>query len=250
LFRAKLSDAAAWKDAITAISSIVDEASFNITPDGVNLREMDPSHVAMVEFEWPKSVFDEYVCDENAKLCVNISEMLRLLKRVRKGGALEFTLAEEKNRLNMRLSDGYLRNFSVPTLEPMGEEVPTPNVAFDVKARVTTSFLRDAVDDASTVSDNVGLEMTKGKLIMRAEGSLGSVSIELDEGGESVLGFDVKKEAKATFSLSYLNDIIKAASSSSSVVTVEFSTDMPIRLNFELPNKGKLLYYLAPRIEG
>jgi len=250
LFRAKILDAVAWEDVITAISSIVDEASFNTTPDGLNLREMDPSHVAMVEFEWPKSVFDEYVCDEAMKLCVNIREMLRLLRRVRKGGTLELTLAEGKNRLNMRLSDGYLKTFSVPTLEPLSEEVPTPNVTFDVKARVTTSFLRDTIEDASTVSDNIRLEMTKEKLIMRAEGSLGSVSIELEEGSESALGFEVKKEAKATFSLSYLNDIIKAASQSSSVATVEFSTDMPIRLNFELPNKGKLLYYLAPRIEG
>jgi len=250
LFRTKVSEAVAWKDVITAISSIVDEASFNITPDGVSLREMDPSHVAMVEFEWPKSVFDEYVCKEATKLCVNIREMLRLLRRVKKGDMLELTLAEGKNRLNMRLSDGYIKNFSVPTLEPISEEVPTPNVVFDVKARVTTSFLREAVDDASAVSDNIKLEMTEEKLIMRAEGSLGSVSIELEEGSESALGFEVKKEAKATFSLSYLSDIIKGASPSSSVATVEFSTDMPIRLNFELPSKGKLQYYLAPRIEG
>jgi len=250
LFRAKISDAVAWKDAIAAISSIVDEASFNITPEEVKLREMDPSHVAMVEFNWPKTVFDEYVCDDAMKVCVNISEMLKLLRNVKKGSMLELTLAEGKNRLNMRLSDGYLKSLSVPTLEPISEEVPIPNVTFDAKARVTTSFLRDTVDDASTVSDNIRLEMTKEKLIMRAEGSLGSVSIELEEGSESALGFEVNKEAKATFSLSYLSDIVKAASPSSSVATVEFSTDMPIRLNFELPNKGKLLYYLAPRIEG
>ncbi len=250
MFRAKMLDALAWKNAITAISSIVDEASFNITPEGISLREMDPSHVAMVEFEWPKASFDEYVCDNPMRVCINISEMLKLLRRVRGGNTLELTVNEGKSRLNMRLSDSYIKNFSVPILEPISEEVPTPNVAFDVKARVTTSFLKDAIDDASTVSDSIKLEMTKEKMIMSADGSLGSVSIEIEKESESALGFEVKKEAKATFSLSYLSDIIRSASPSSKVVTLEFSTDMPIKLNFELPSKGKLQYYLAPRIEG
>jgi len=33
-------------------------------------------------------------------------------------------------------------------------------------------------------------------------------------------------------------------------VTVEFSTNMPIRLEFDIPQQGRLLYYLAPRIEA
>ena len=33
------------------------------------------------------------------------------------------------------------------------------------------------------------------------------------------------------------------------IVVIEFSTDMPIKLNFQQEKEGKLKYYLAPRIE-
>ncbi|MCJ7771075.1 DNA polymerase sliding clamp, partial [Candidatus Bathyarchaeota archaeon] len=59
-----------------------------------------------------------------------------------------------------------------------------------------------------------------------------------------------KDNARSTFSLNYLSEMVKAASNLSDVVMLEFSTDMPVRLNFELPSKGRLQYYLAPRIES
>jgi DNA polymerase III sliding clamp (beta) subunit (PCNA family) len=40
----------------TAISILVDEATFKIDPDGLKLRAMDPSRVAMIDFEWPKTI--------------------------------------------------------------------------------------------------------------------------------------------------------------------------------------------------
>jgi len=51
----------------------------------------------------------------------------------------------------------------------------------------------------------------------------------------------------ATYTLSYLRDMVNAARVSGEVVTLELDTDMPIRLDFEL-SQGKLVYYLAPCI--
>jgi DNA polymerase III sliding clamp (beta) subunit (PCNA family) len=49
--------------------------------------------------------------------------------------------------------------------------------------------------------------------------------------------------------LSYLTEIIKAASATSDIATLEFSSDMPVRLDFQQAKGGKLTFYLAPRIE-
>jgi DNA polymerase III sliding clamp (beta) subunit (PCNA family) len=35
----------------------------------------------------------------------------------------------------------------------------------------------------------------------------------------------------------------------SDIATLEFSNDMPIKLDFQQPKEGKLTFYLAPRIE-
>jgi proliferating cell nuclear antigen len=63
------------------------------------------------------------------------------------------------------------------------------------------------------------------------------------------LEIETKEPSKATYSLSYLSEIIKTAAASSEIATLEFSNDMPIRIDFQQPKEGKLTFYLAPRIE-
>ena len=243
-------DARLWKNLVGAISTLVDEGSFDVDENGIKLRAMDPSHVAMVDFEWPKTVFDEYACDKPTKLCVNISEMLKFLRRIGSDESIELSVDPKRARLNMILRGRYTRTFNMATLEPMAEEIPAPKVSFNAMAKVTTACLRNAMDDVSTVSDHIQFEMTAEKLVMQASGYIGSASVEVGKDSEELLSLKVKETSKSTFSLNYLSETVKAASNISDIVTVEFSTDMPIRLDFEMPQEGKLQYYLAPRIES
>lgn len=249
MFKAKMADAKLLKDMISAIATLIDEATFDINSDGIKLRAMDPSRVAMVDFEWPKTVFDKYSCSGPMKMCINISEMLKLLKRTGKDESVELSLDEKTGRLQLTITGNYVRSFNMPTLEAVEEEVPTPKVAFNVKLKVTTDGLSQAIEDANLVSDHVRLEIDKEKMVMRAAGDIMGATIEMKKGSDALLDLEAKEASKATFSLSYLSDIVKAAAATSEVATIEFSSDMPIRLDFQQPEEGKLTFYLAPRIE-
>ncbi|MEM2975287.1 MAG: proliferating cell nuclear antigen (pcna) [Candidatus Bathyarchaeia archaeon] len=249
MFKLRMADAKLLRDMTTAISILVDEATFHISPEGIKLRAMDPSRVAMIDFEWPKTVFDEYVCSEPTKMCINVGEMLKLLKRTVKDEAVELLLDEKTARLQIRISGKYVRTFNMPTLEASEEEVPTPKISFNVKAKATTEGLRLAIEDAQLVSDHVRIEADNEKLVMHATGDLMGATIELKKGSDALLDLETKEASKATFSLSYLSEIIKAASATSDIATIEFATDMPIKLDFQQPKEGRLTFYLAPRIE-
>jgi len=249
LFKAKISDAKLLRDMVTAISTLVDEATFNIAPEGIKLRAMDPSRVAMIDFEWPKTVFDEYACDAPTKMCINVGEMLKLLRRTGKDESVELALDEKTNRLNVGIRGKYERTFNMPTLEAAEEEVPTPKITFNVRAKVTTEGLHQAIEDVLLVSDHVKIEVDSEKLTMRAAGDLMGATIELKKGSDALLDLETKEPSKATFSLSYLSEIIKTAAGASDIATLEFSSDMPVRIDFQQPKEGKLTFYLAPRIE-
>jgi len=244
-----MADAKSLKDTVTAISILIDEATFNISPEAITLRAMDPSRVAMIDFQWPKTVFDEYTCTEPTKMCINISELLKLLRRTGRDETIELSLDEKTTRLKLIIRGNYTRTFNMPTLEAMDEEVPTPKVTFKIKAKTTTQGLHQAIEDASLVSDHVCIEADKEKLTLNATGDLMGANIELKKGSDALLDIQAEEPSKATFSLSYLTEIVKAASSTSDLATIEFATDMPIRLDFQQPKEGKLTYYLAPRIE-
>jgi len=249
MFKAKISDAKLLRDMITAISTLVDEATFNITPEGIKLRAMDPSRVAMIDFEMPKTIFDEYTADTPTKMCINITELLKLLRRTSKDESVELALDEKTGRLNVGIKGKYDRTFNMPTLEATEEEVPTPKVTFNVRAKATTEGLNEAIQDVLLVSDHVRVEMDNEKMTMRATGDLMGATVELKKGSDALLDLEAKEPSKATFSLSYLSEIIKTAAATSDVATLEFSTDMPIRIDFQQPKEGKLTFYLAPRIE-
>ncbi|MGQ9551238.1 MAG: proliferating cell nuclear antigen (pcna) [Candidatus Bathycorpusculaceae bacterium] len=249
MFRLKVTDAKLLRDMVTAISILVDEATFKIDLEGLKLRAMDPSRVAMIDFEWPKTVFEEYLCSEPTKMCINISELLKLLKRAGRDEAVDLSLDEKTGRLQVKISGKYLRNFTMPTLEAAEEEVPTPKITFNVKAKATTHGLSQAIEDAQLVSDHVRIEADNERLVLNASGDLMGATITLQKGSDNLLDLETKEPSKATFSLSYLTEIIKAASATSDIATLEFSSDMPIRLDFQQTKEGRLTFYLAPRIE-
>lgn len=144
VFKLKIADAKLLKDLITSISILVDEATFKIEPDALRLRAMDPSRVAMIDFELPKTVFEEYVSTEPAKMCINIAELLKLLKRAAKGETVELSLDEKTGKLQVAMAGRYTRNFTMPTLEASEEEVPTPRSPSTSrrKQRLTVSVRR------------------------------------------------------------------------------------------------------------
>ncbi len=249
LFKVKMADAKFLKDMIATISTLIDEATFDITPNAIKLRAMDPSRVAMIDFEWPKTVFDEYAASETMKMCINVSELLKLLRRAGKDESVELSLDEKTGRLQITIKGKYTRAFNMPTLEAVEEEVPTPKVAFNAKAKTTTEGLREAIEDAVLVSDHVRVQADNEKLVMNATGDLMGATIELKKGSDALLDLETKENSKATFSLSYLSEIVKAAAATSDIVTLEFSTDMPVKLDFKQQKEGKLSFFLAPRIE-
>jgi len=250
MFKLKVADVKQLRDMITSISILVDEATFKLDAEGMKLRAMDPSRVAMIDFEWPKTVFEEYTCTEPTKMCINVTELLKLLKRASKDETLELSIDEKTAKLQVTIAGKYTRNFTMPTLEASEEEVPTPKITFNAKIKATTEGLSQAIEDAQLVSDHVKIEADPEKVVFNAAGDLMGAIITLQKGSDTLLELDAKEPQKATFSLSYLTEIIKAASATSDIATLEFSSDMPIKLDFQQAKEGKLTFYLAPRIES
>jgi len=143
----------------------------------------------------------------------------------------------------------YKRTFRMPTLEASEEEVPTPKITFNAKVTLTADGFRQSLEDVALVSDYVRVEADDEKVMMNAKGDIMGADVELKKGSDALLSIETKETSKSAFALSYLLEIVKAAAATSDIVTLEFSTDMPIRLDFKQRYDGSLIYFLAPRIE-
>lgn len=239
-----------WKNCIGAISNLIDEAAFKFTAEGVKLTAMDPSHVALIDFDIPSASFEEYEIGETRVLGLDLIEMSKVVSRAKKDDNFIIELDEDKNRLVLKFEGASIRKFSLPLIEVDDEEPPKPELDFSTLAIIQAGIIQDGLKDASLVTDNVRFRVTEDKFIMETESDTGSSQLELSRDSEGLEELNVKEASKSMFNINYLEDIIKAVSSSE-FIEINLGSDLPIKLNLPIGDgKGQLEFLLAPRIEA
>jgi proliferating cell nuclear antigen len=211
---------------------------------------MDPSHVAMVDFELPASAFKDYSCQEPQKIKINLESMVKFLKRPRIGELVILEFDPKSKKIIMTLKNDIKKVYTIPILESTEEQTPTPKIEFNTNIKIASSSLKDIIEDTREVSDNVQFEAIPEKLIVSASTELSSGRFEIEKGAETMLDLHVKESSSATYNVNYLSDMIKAGSGASEILNLSFSTNMPLKLEFGIPQNGQIIYYLAPRIEA
>ncbi|MDI9645039.1 MAG: proliferating cell nuclear antigen (pcna) [Candidatus Verstraetearchaeota archaeon] len=249
MFKAVLADSRVWKSIIESISTLVDEGVFVADASGIRLRAMDPSRVAMVDLDLPKGVFESYECAGEVPIGVNFEDMKNIMKRAGANEKLDLEKGEEETRLKIRLKGKSTRTFSMPLLDMGKEELSVPRIPFNVTVKAPASTIMEAIKDAEVVSDFVKMAVEDGMMKMTASGDRGEVEVVITKESGELLSVEVKEPAQALYSLNYLSKMM-GASSLAEIVVVMFSKDMPLRLDFNLSSGGKIVYYLAPRMES
>ncbi|MCD6126528.1 MAG: proliferating cell nuclear antigen (pcna) [Thaumarchaeota archaeon] len=251
-FRMRLPSADYFSDLMKAVQAVVDEGTFKIDQEGMKLIAMDPAHISLVDFELSSSAAEEYVCEGELQMTVSISELMKFLKRAKKGESLTLSYDEGAKKLELTLVDATgsrEKIFTLNTLETVEARSVTPRLSFDAKARVGVDAVKDAVRDSGVVSDYVKITINPDAVVFLAKGELGTVQTKLSKMGAAVYEIEADKEVWAHFSINYLDKIVKPASSLSDEVVMQLSTNKPIKLSFPIPS-GRLEYLIAPRIEG
>lgn len=248
MFDASLSDAKLFVSIIRALS-LVDEGTFIVTPEKIYFAEMDPAKVAMVELELPNSVFEKFNCDTKTFFKVSIDDLKKISKRVRSDDIIELILDEKENRFLIKLVSRISRTFSVALHETDATEQKKPQIPFKTNIKLVPEVIKNAVMDAKVVGDYIEIKATSEKLVFESASNVGEVKVEILRDGETVLEYNIEEESRAVYPLSYLEDMI-AAAPAADIVSISFSTNMPLKLDFLIPGGGRVTYYLAPRREA
>lgn len=248
-FLAKSASAAEWKTIAKAASTLVEEATFEASAEGISFRAMDPSHVALIDLFWPNSAFEKYECDKQFRFTVRVADFSKLLGRAEAKDSVEVSSSDE-GRLTVKFSNSYTREFSINLLESSTQPTPLPKITFNAKILMTAATFQQILSDISVVSDHITIEASKDRVAFTGRSEQGTASATLDRRSPEVLELTLNEPCRATYSIDYLISITKAAGGSQQPMILEYSTKMPLRLEFKLGDQGgKIGFYLAPRVE-
>lgn len=247
VFAAKTSGSDDLKAIISAISTLVEEATFVATAEGITFRGMDPSHVALIDISWPNSAFERFECDSDIKFGVRIDEFSKLIKRADKKDSIAISISEDSMLL---VSVGANKKYKIRLIESSTTDTPLPKIPYDAKVELTTSAFDKILGDVQVVSDYLTIGANESKAEFSGKGDSGEVTIDVEKTNDDLQNLEVKENCAGTYSLEYLNPVVKAVGSTASLITCEFSDAKPLRIEFKVANIGRIHFYLAPRVES
>lgn len=227
------------------IGTITDEPVFKVDAEGLSLRQMDASRVAMVDFQYGYHNLEGYLTAEEGFVCFNLGELMKIVKTAGKDDVINIESDLDNSRLNITIEGEYVRTFTLPILEAYEQEVPIPKMNHTAHVVITAGGLGNIVRDAQIVADHMKITATPEAVHFRANGDLMSVKADLKKG--DLLDLDVAGEVKATYSLGYFESFLKAVGRDT-VVRIDYAQDVPVKIDVS-NGLGKVVYYLAPRIE-
>ena len=101
MFQAKLTEGILLKKLIESIKDLVTDINLEITATGISLQAMDSAHVSLVSLKINETGFEEYRCDKNITLGLNLSDFSKILKMAKSDDTLTLKAEEENSYLSI-----------------------------------------------------------------------------------------------------------------------------------------------------
>jgi len=244
MFEAKVK-ADVLKEVVDVVSTLVDEAKFNVGKDAVSIKAVDPAHVAMVDLALDRSAFEQYKAEEG-ELGIDMDKMKEILRLAKGGEVISLAHDEEKNRLVVAVGNTTRRMSLVDTAGMSDPKVPS--LSLPAKVTIRTDELRQGIRASESISDHIALKASSAGFEIVSEGDTDTVSHAVPK--DLLEELQCKDAVRSLFPLDYFSNMVKAISSAPSV-TLYLGSDYPVKLEFKIAGgKGDVRYLLAPRIES
>ena len=238
------------KEFIGTVGSLVDEAKLNVNEDGMQIKAVDPSHVAMIEANLIKSAFDSYETDV-AEMGIDVDKFKTVLAVAGKEDMISLEKDDKLNRLVVNI--GNLTR-AMPLLDTSG--MPDPKVpSLDLPAFVSVSVeeISQGLKASKSVSDHIALSTTKDSFRLICEGD-NQNRVDLTLGKEQLEKLVSPEETTSLFSLEYFALMVNSLPPDR-ILHINLGTDLPVKVDADLAiedltgAQGNVKFLLAPRID-
>lgn len=236
------------KESIAIISDLVNEARFKVNKDAIELVAMDPANVAMIIFKLLGSTFTEYDVKKDIEIAINLSNLKQIMRRAKPNDMVTLEM-DPSNKLRIELRGENVRTFSLPIIELEEKEQKVPDLKFAANVKIPSAMLNEAIEDADVVAESVTFQAEPRKFTINAEGDLSQAKIEVSEGSNAKIKLEKDEKVKAKYSIEYLKKMI-SGSKIADEVSISFSKDYPLKLEYKDVDRVLLSFILAPRVEN
>jgi len=259
MFEARLAEGGILKKVLDAIKDLLNEASFDCSEAGLQLQAMDNSHVSLVSLSLRAEGFENYRCDRNMSMGMNLASLAKILKcsnnddvvtmKAQDSADIVTFVFESKN--GERVSD-----FDMKLMNLDQEHLGIPETDYACVVKMPSAEFARIVRDLSQFGESIAISCSKQGVKFSSTGDIGTGNVKLAQGSsadsDENIVIELQEPVTLTFASRYLSSFAKAAGLSEKV-TLSMSQDVPLVVEFKVGSGenelGYIRYYLAPKIE-
>lgn len=261
MFEARLIQGQLLRKILDAVKDLVNEASWDCSPNGMSLQAMDTSHVSLVAAQLKSEAFDKYRCDKPVMLGMNLPNFCKFLKCANNDDIITIRASDECDKITLLFEEKNnveTSEYELKLINLDNEYLGIPDQEYTVDIEMPSSKFQRICRDLNQIGDNVTISCVKDSVRFSISGDLGTGSVNLNQNQDADKpeeGVSIKmiEPICLSFSLKYLIQFSKAAPLSPRM-KLSLKSDAPLVVSYAITNEedeeiGFMRYYLAPKMD-
>ena len=235
-----------WKAVLDAVYVISEEVMFIVNTDGIGFRCVDPSHVALLDITFPKSSFEKFE-GQTSFFGLRVEDFKTAINSAGNNDVIDLHL--DDTNMHVSISGSLNMKYRIKLIEKTDVNQPVPKCSYKSKISIQPSTLTRILSNLERFSEFVTINSSSNNIEFSGRGDSGDANINVDSSNPEVTLIDSREKIISNYSLEYMIKVIRSIGKASKMVDIEYDTNKPMRMDFEMPSTTRVKYYLAPRVE-
>lgn len=246
----KISD---FKTFLESIKELSIECNINFTDTGMNINCMDGSHVSYAYLFLSSKWFDDYKCIQNVTIGINIDNILKCLKFIKKDEILTLTSNNDIDSLEINFKDHnniLNKRYSIKKIDLDIQKLEIPDIEYENTILINSTFFQSLIKELSQLGETINIDISNKYIsfnIINTDDIDATFNLNFDN-DEKIQVIKYSQDLNLQFSSKYLNYFLKSYSLFENV-EINFSYESPLLIKYYIDNICYLKYYLAPKID-
>jgi proliferating cell nuclear antigen PCNA len=237
---------------INNLKNILDEINFNFSENGLYFQGMDSGHVSLVEMFLDCEWFDSYKTDKSYCLGIHVPCLDTILSCLNKGYTINIKY-QDGDKLNITLTDDKIvKKYGMILIEfdDMTMDVKNPEYTSDIIMK--SSAFKDYITELLKFGETLKINTNEKDIILSTKGEFGKSQIIIDEKYLEVYAIEEDVVLEQNYNMKMIK-LFTNFTNLNKIVNIHLLEQMPMKMQFSLndeaPEKNKITFYLAPKID-
>lgn len=247
----KTVQATTFKVLVEALKEILTDTVLIINESGIRICTMDSSHIILIHMKLDAAKFEQYHCNGEQMIGVNMLNLNRLLKAINNNDTIALSMLESnKNELQIRVENPDKNTIKISKLMLLdldNSNMEIPPVSFNSVITLPSTDFQKVCRDISNLSETVQITNTDNKLILACTGDFCSHEIILNDCDS--LKIEQQEEGiiyQGEFDSKMLLQFTKCTNLSN-VIQLYLKNDYPLIICYQVGSLGSIKLCLAPQ---